>query len=60
VINAGAAYRGGCVHLNVKSRNVKQHLIKNFFRSDLSKALQNGFHSPSPIVSAILNDGIER
>jgi hypothetical protein len=42
---------------NVKSRNVK-HFIKNFFLSDLSNALRNGFHSSSSLASAILNDGI--
>jgi hypothetical protein len=34
---------------NVELRNVKQHLIKNFFLSDLSKALPKGFYAFVPL-----------
>jgi hypothetical protein len=34
------------------------HIIKNFFLSDLSKTLRNGFHSSFSISSASLNEGI--
>jgi hypothetical protein len=33
------------------------NILSKFFLSDLSNALQNGFHYAFSIVSAILNDG---
>ncbi|HEX6282465.1 MAG TPA: hypothetical protein VFZ67_09580 [Nitrososphaera sp.] len=36
------------------------HISSNFFLSDLSKALRNGFHSSFSIASAILKEGIVR
>jgi hypothetical protein len=37
---------------------MSNNMSSNFFLSDLSKALRNGFYPLSSIASAILNDGI--